>query len=747
MNGVKTPLSLRFGAAGLAAMLAGGVGTARAEEDPPMVRGVTVTAERPLEPSYVDPQAPYKVDQSASSKLTEPLLDTPKSIVVLSGQAIEDSGATSFRDLMRTQPGVTLGTGEGGNAFGDRIFIRGFDARNDVYVDGVRDPGVGSRETFAVEQIEIFKGPNSTFGGRGTTGGAVSLVSKQARGGDFGDLELTLGTDETRRVTIDVNRSLSDTLDVRLNAVVHESGVAGRDFVYNDRWGVAAAVTWTPTERLTLSGDYFHLITDDVPDWGVPYNVVENRPFDVDRENFYGVLSRDFRDTFADIYTVKGEYELAPAVTLRSTLRYGQSGNAYTASAPESPCFAGIVCATGAPLNTVSANAKRRDAVTEYLVNQTDLTARFDTGGIGHALVVGFEIAREETRNRQRAFTECAVLPCTGTSANPRLDLFNPDPTIPFGSETAVTGRTTITPETNAIFALDTLTFGPRWEAFVGLRYDDYSADIEPVSFVGLPVTPISTENGFVNAQAGLVYKPRANGSLYASVASGSNPPCEQLDATAIDYGGCDVRTAAFDPVRNVSYEVGTKWALFDDNLSLTAAVFRIERDDVPVPGLVPGQPTAVVALQEQRVDGIELTASGNIGERLSVFGGLSVLETEVMASDVVGQAGSKFPNTPETTFNLSARYQATERGHLGATATYNGEKFGGTVASLSTKAPDFWRYDLFGGYQVTERVSVSVNVLNITDEVYYDAIYRSATPFTYLAPGRSALVTLDVDF
>jgi catecholate siderophore receptor len=746
MSCVKAPRSLRLGAAGAAAVLAS-VGAARAEEEPQTVRGITVTAERNLEHPFTDPQAPYKVDQSASAKLTEPLLDTPKSVVVISDQAIEDSGADSFRDLMRTQPGVTLGTGEGGNAFGDRIFIRGFDARNDVYVDGVRDPGVGTRETFAVEQVEIFKGPNSTFGGRGTTGGAVSLVTKQARPGDFGDVEATVGTDDTRRVTVDLNRSLSDELDVRINAMVHEAGVAGRDYVFSDRWGVAAAVTWRPTERLTLSGDYFHLTTDEVPDWGVPYNVLENRPFQVDRENYYGVLSRDFRDTFADIYTVKGEYELAQGVTLRSTLRYGQSGNAYTASAPESPCFAGITCATGAPLNTVSANAKRRDAVTEYLVNQTDLTARFQTGSIGHALVVGFEIAREETANRNRAFTECAVLPCTGTSANPRLDLFNPDPTRPFGSETAVTGRTTITPETNAIYALDTLTFGPQWEAFLGVRWDDYSADIETVSFIGSPATRLSTENGFANVQAGLVYKPRENGSVYASFASGSNPPCEQLDATAIDYGGCDARTAAFDPVRNLSYEVGTKWNLLGDNLNLTAAAFRIERDDVPVPGVVPGQATTVVARQQQRVDGIELTASGNVTERLSVFGGLSVLETEVTASDVPGQAGSKFPNIPETSFNLSARYQASDRAHLGATAIYNGEKFGGTVASLNTRAPDFWRFDLFGGYRLNERVEVSFNVLNVTDEVYYDAIYRSATPFTYIAPGRAALVTLDVDF
>ena len=80
----------------------------------------------------------------------------------------------------RTTPGITIGTGEGGNAFGDRFFIRGFDARNDVFVDGIRDPAVSVRENFFTEQIEILKGPAATIDGRGTAGGAINFVTKQA---------------------------------------------------------------------------------------------------------------------------------------------------------------------------------------------------------------------------------------------------------------------------------------------------------------------------------------------------------------------------------------------------------------------------------------------------------------------------------------------------------------------------------------------------------------------------------------
>ncbi|MCA8904181.1 MAG: TonB-dependent siderophore receptor [Hyphomonas sp.] len=677
---------------------------------------------------YGDPDAPYRAIRSASGLFTEDLLDTPKSITVITDETLHDLGAKSFRDLFRAQPGITLGTGEGGNAFGDRIFIRGFDARNDVYVDGVRDPGVGSRETFAVQQVEILKGPSSAFGGRGTTGGAVSLVSKKPGKGDWGDVEFTLGSDATRRATLDVNHEISDTLTVRINAMTHDSEVAGRDHVFNDRWGIAAAAEWTPTDALTFGFDYYHLSTDYLPDWGHPYDVENNRPFAVRRDNFYGVLSRDFGETFADVYTANARWVISPAIEFDTILRYGQSKNAYTASAPERP---------DAVARTVSANAKRRDAVTDYWTNQSRFTFRFDTGAIGHTLVTGIELSREETLNRTRAFTECATLPCIGTASNPLLDLDHPDNTIPWGSDTEVTGRPTITTETAALYALDTLTFSPQWEAFVGIRADSYSADTS-----GL--TPErNSDSDFVNWHAGLVYKPIENASIYGSFSSASNPPCEQLDAFALDYGGCDALVAAMDPVENNSLELGAKYNL-GGHLDLTAAVFQITRDGVPISN---GRGATTAGSQDQEVQGVEFGVAGNLTDKWSLFGGLTLFETEITDSTDATQIGEMFPNVSEQSFTLTSRYQITHRFHLGGTAGYNSEKFGGTVAAGSTFVPDYWRFDFFGGYQIADNMEVTFNILNATDELYYDALYRSGTPFSYVAPGRSALVTLDIDF
>ena len=130
---------------------------------------------------YANPNAPYMATRvQASGKFPEPILNTPKSVTVLTKDVLADQNSTTLKTAILNTAGVTLGTGEGGNAFGDRFFIRGFDARNDVFLDGIRDAGVSVRENFFTEQIEIFRGPGSSFAGRGVTGGAINIVTKQA---------------------------------------------------------------------------------------------------------------------------------------------------------------------------------------------------------------------------------------------------------------------------------------------------------------------------------------------------------------------------------------------------------------------------------------------------------------------------------------------------------------------------------------------------------------------------------------
>src|SRR6201996_3740805 len=222
---------------------------------------------------YADAAAPYKVDHLQSSgKFPEPLLNTPKTVTVISKDVLADENATSLKQAVLNTAGVTLGTGEGGNAFGDRFFVRGFDTRNDIFIDGVRDTGVSVRENFFTEQIEILRGPGSSFAGRGTTGGAINIVTKQATTEkSFYNMDETIDTNPGERITLDVNQVISPTFAVRAGGVFSKSDIEGRNYATQDTGGGFVAATWKPIDGLKVTSSYVHTDIHGLPDFGVPY--------------------------------------------------------------------------------------------------------------------------------------------------------------------------------------------------------------------------------------------------------------------------------------------------------------------------------------------------------------------------------------------------------------------------------------------------------------------------------------------
>ena len=735
MSAVRIPRSLRTVLAP-AAMLALAAGPALAEEEEAGEPIIVTGTYDPANP-FADAAAPFKIDRLASDKFTAPILDTPRSITVIPEAVIETLGATSFRELVRTQPGITLGTGEGGNAFGDRIFIRGFDARNDVYVDGVRDPGVTGREVFAVQQIEIVKGPASTYGGRGTTGGSVSFVTKQPQEQAFRLFDATLGTDATKRITADINQPLGETVQVRLNGVFHDADVAGRDEVWNQRWGVAFAAAWQVSPLLELGADYYHLTTEGLPDWGMPFDVRSQQPFDVDRNNFYGVTARDFASTNVDIVTGRLTWQPGEGLRLNSRFRYGSNENSYIASAPERP----VTTDPDPSKWFISANPKNRNAVSQIYANATDFRINFATGTLQHALVTGFELSRELVSNRPFAFASSEVVGAPIVPAIPIFqNLWNPDPHQPWPLARTLSGAFANTKViSKAAYFVDTIEIGHQWQLSGGLRYDDYAISLYSRTATGA-VTDLANNSQFLNWNAGLVFKPAPGASLYLSASTSSNPSGEQTDGSGASYGGLAPQTVNLDPEENRSFEAGAKWQVADDGLLLTAALFRTEKTNARV--TEPGG-TVQVLDGEQRVQGFEFGISGNITPRWAVYGGYAFLDSEITKSTVSAEVGQPFPNIPRNSGALLTTYQFTDAFMLGGQAAYTGVRYGGVTAAGTAHLPAYWRFDATGRYAFSRRVELQVNVLNLTNKVYYDAIYRSATPFAYIAPGISALATL----
>jgi catecholate siderophore receptor len=702
-----------------------------------------------------DPEAPYKVDRSTDSRFSEEVRDTPKSITIIPKEVIEDVGATSFRELARTTPGVTLGTGEGGNAFGDRIFIRGFEARNDIYIDGQRDPGVTSREVFAIEQIEIVKGPSSAFMGRGTTGGSVGLQSKRAQtGNDFLVAEGGIGTENFRRGTVDANYEMAPGLALRVNGLYHSADVPGRDFVDSERYGVAGALGWRASDTLSFALDYYHFRSDGMSDYGHPFDPATREPYAVDADNFYGVVGRDFLENDADVGTFAVQWQPIEALTLHSQTRYGEVDNRYVVSVPRAPrAVSADSLVNAADLAkgfvpgqlVVDTGSPQRNATTEYLGNITTVSAALDTGGITHALVFGGEFSKEKVTNRRYvfpAFVENEAGTQIGTPSGFTRDLFDPDPVlgyrIPALLDPAATPTVTEV-ESWSIFAIDTIKFSPRLELLFGGRFDTFEVTTSGSNTTG-PYR-YSGNFSFFNGQASLLYKPVEAMSLYASYATSANPSGEQLDSTSPTYGGL-VGVQNLEPERNKAYELGAKWEVADGHLLLTAAAFRIDKTNARE-NLGGG---VYANVGKQRSQGFELGVNGNITSRWSVYGGYTYLDATVQASQAnPASEGRRFANVPRHSFSLLSSYALTDKFAIGAQAYYRSRIYGGNLEANDNSVPGYWKFDAVARYRPTDTIELRANVLNIFDKRYYDAIYRSGTPFSYVAPGRSA--TLSVSF
>jgi catecholate siderophore receptor len=698
---------------------------------------------KPNSNPYANEKAPYKIDKMSSPKYTKPIAETPKTITVIGKEAIKDSGATDLSDVMRAQPGVTLGTGEGGNAFGDRYIIRGFEARNDVFVDGLRDPGVTTREIFAVEQIEISKGPSSSFAGRGTTGGAINNVTKKPGSENFNDASFGFGTDQKQRYTLDSNYVVNSDLAVRANVLYAERDVPDRGLAEERRKGAALAVAWQATDALKFNADYYNQSSDDMPDGGVPWDSKAGKP--VKGSHFYGQQGRDYWETGSDIGTVGVEYQFSDDLKLVNQTRHGKTTNEYVLSITglaATPSTSPIGLTT--PGVFARANSQNRDQENTFTGNQTNLLWDVKLGGMQHNWVAGAELSKEEAENKPFSDSQRSV-----NAGDP----LNPNNYGWIGTLTRnPAGYGELELDTKSVYLMDTVTITNEWELFAGLRYDsfDYSIKSGTTDYVNFSVDA-DNDDSYVNGHFGVVYSPWYEGNVYATYSTSSNVSGEQLDSfTNCAYGGlCRNADGEFpDPEKNTNYELGTKWQLMDDALLFTAAVFQITKEDV-LSSVGSGPSVVITQVGELEVQGVEFGLSGNITDKLSMQSGISVFETEIVESDTPAEVGQDMPNTAEKSANAQLRYQATDAFAVGGTATYTGKMFGGTPNGpvTSNSIPSNMRYDLMAEYRFSEDLLARLNWLNVLDKEYYDALYRSGAPFTYIGEGSSATVTVEYSF
>jgi catecholate siderophore receptor len=712
-----------------------------------------------------EPEYPYKPEAVSSPKYSEPLRDTPQTINVVPRAVIEDQGATTLRDVLRNVPGISFQAGEGGVPAGDQLSIRGFSARTDLFVDGMRDLGGYTRDAFNIEQVEVSKGPNSAYSGRGSTGGAVNMVTKTPKLTPSYGTDLSYGSEDYYRATVDVNQPLPELGDLglkgaafRFNGLFHDQDFAGRDQIHDQRWATAPSLALglgTPT-RATLS--YLHLQEDNLAGYGLSFVSNSNNPYGgpsavgeiapLPFNSFLGLVDRDYEKISNDIGSLRLEHDFNDEINLQNQIRYSRTYRDSVITAPRivnnptadpifgpnTPAFDHSVAGPGGINYGLNHEVQSRDQTDESIANHTDLTTQFDGWKFENKLVSSVEYDHETEVNYLRSANAGTAFPFPAQTSNP----LNPNQNDRFHPVFRTGARNEAISDAVGISAFDTVNLSDQWIWNVGVRVDSFSVTYNQFATNGT-LTTLDRSDLEPTWRSGLVYKPRPNGSIYFGYGTSFNPSAEGL---TLATNNIDVA-----PEMSQSFELGTKWDFFGERLSLNGALFRTDKNNYrntdPVTGIVSNS-------GEVQVEGIEFGASGKITPEWSVYGGYALMESKIVESQTITtydsikirEEGHRISNTPEQTATLWSSYELPFHISIGTGVQFVDKRFSNNIETSSV--PAYWLQDGMISWKATENFSLRLNAYNLWDKEYIDRVGGS---HSIPGAGRTVILTASLKF
>lgn len=685
---------------------------------------------------------------SQLSRMPVPLRDTPQTVNVVTQQVMQDQASTSVQDALRNVPGITFTAGEGG-VQGDQINIRGYTARNDIYRDGIRDPGWYARDAFSFDRVEVYKGPSSFVFGRGSTGGAINIVSKLPQNRDFAVIEGTGTSAAGGRATVDVNKTFGD-IAVRLAALGYDTDIAGRDAAHIRRYGFAPSISYQITNQTKNTFSYIYQNDDNIADRGIPmlpgsyFGTSYRQPAPVPRNTYFGVLTpgqNDIEQTQAHNLMNKFEHEFAPGLKFTNTTgfsyvdRFNRTRPVQIAAngsnlfpTPSGGVAYGTNLPPGTPLSDIwiaNTNHFQNQTTNQLVSNVSDLNAKFNTGILEHNVLVGMEVSREDRDQYRTNFTDAY-----------RINVANPNPYVT-GTLSPTTAATISSSNTIGVYAQDQIKITKWLELLGGVRFDNYTASAQTYSFnrfTGGPATPavtptnLNATNNFTTYRAGVVVHPTENSSVYYMHGTSANPPAE---FTTITNG-----QQSLAPVLSETDEVGVKIGLLNNRLDVNAAIFRTQKkNDYENRGTTAAPD--YVAIGDSQVEGFEIGAQGRLTNEWAIYGGYTYLKSRLTNSLTPTNIGHELANTPQNSFSIWSTYDITPLLTVGGGAVFLDSRW--TSVTNDGRVPSYWRFDAMAAYKVTKNFTMQLNIYNIANEYYYDTLAGAG----YAVPGQGRYVAL----
>lgn len=690
-----------------------------------------------------------KVDQSANAKFVAPLKDTPKSVSVLSQKLLKETNSNTLLEALRNEPGITLGAGEGGAPYTDIPYIRGYNGQSAIYVDGVRNSTTQNRDMFAIDQVEITKGSSSALTGGSGVGGSINLIPKVAHEGDEYQGTVAGGTDNYKHIVLDANKDFGNGIAGRVIAMGHENEKPGQhNGAEYARVGLAPSIAFGlgSDNRATLS--YYFLKSNDEPDSGIPFDSKNNngKPVNVKQGSYYGWKDRDFDKRENHIGTLKLEHDFNNDLTVTNTTTYSRSKADYIYTNPDD--------SKGNIYNgKVYRRATQSIRDTEAFTDQLALAGKFKTGTLSHSFNTGAEYNREKTNRGNYDMTYSGYTGSTTAGFNDKCqnndgwctDLNNPSANDPWlGTLNPNKKQTTLTNETVSIYALDSIEFNKYWLLNLGVRWDQfntelkYNKDVKTSSSTTAAGTTYSNDTDYFSYQAGVVFRPTEHGSIYASYATSANPV--GIDP---DIDGLSESTKNLEPEKARTYEIGTKWSLWENRANATAAIFRTEKQDTRITDSSGFSTNA----GSSKVDGFEIGLTGHITDEWEMAIGYSYLDSKLEEGGIVRgeqvKSGGPIPFVAKNSANLWTTYQVLPQFTVGAGIQYRDKVY--TYHDQSRVLPTFTIYNAMAKYNVNNNVDLQLNINNISDKRYFTSAH--ARHYANEGDGRNAVLAINFKY
>lgn len=706
----------------------------------------TVVVRDRADPEEIKAKNTLRATQTTLGKGQQPLRDIPQNVTVMTERLLDDRNLDDFREVLKTTAGVTFLAGETGE---EDVRLRGFSLGQggDIYRDGMREGQLITRDTFATDRVEVLKGSASMLFGKGSTGGVVNQVTKQPFLMDRYEAELTVGSGGHQRVQADLNRQLTDSSAVRVNAMIQDADNWGAK---SDRKGLAAGWRTGIGERDEFSVDLYHLSTEERPNYNHPW-LQSGTATDPSRtilpqlaaKNFYGLAS-DYQNTEQTTLSLGHKHRFSAQEELQTTVRHGRYERDLWVSAivwapaAQQPGGTAISLTNPPTADTrLNRNSKGRYGQSDITQVQSDYSNRFKAAGVDHHLTAGVDLTLEDAgRNNSFAGPASGLSTTVGTPNDGawRADTRGAPPLNTFDSRSL------------GVYLQDVAAVTSTIKLVGGLRFDHFKA-----SYADTAGNQDAMSENLWSPRVGAIFQPDATSSYYVSFGQSYNTSADTYQFALGNFaaGGTNAKIGNTPPEKSRNIEIGAKWDLFNDRATFNAALFRSEKYNER--NTDPDSAAAQQLLSGKRhATGLELSAAGRITSDWEVFYNHTwIPSARIDESNVTGtgaggaqREGDRPALTPKHSLSAWTTYRVAPRWRVGLGMTYRGEQ--NPEGARNVVASSFAVWDGMVEYIVDEKTTVKLNASNLTDKLYADGLYRG-----FYTPGapRKLMVSVKTVF